>query len=323
MGPGGAPGERWGPEILLGIRGAAASAGRYASRLLLASLAFRVAGEVIESPLLVDASSALALAGAAAGGLWAACTIESLRREGSLCLLEAYSTMALWSLSPWGLAASVEQALGEAVARLRGSVPVPGDGDPVVSPPFRGCWLVVNGGVTRDDSHSWGLVSQRYAYDLVRAEDGERIARPCIYRRLSDWATYGSPVLAVLDGVVVRARDGVPDNEPVGRVMVSARSLAGNYVVVKHGEGLYSLYAHLRRGSLVVEEGERVREGDVIGEAGNSGLSTAPHLHFQLMTSPNLKRAVSIPFRVRGLTVEGKPFSGYARRGQVVCSPEV
>ncbi len=279
-----------------------------------------MAGEILGASLLANASMALVLAGVASGSVWAACTLESLRREGNLCLVEAYATMAAWSVSPWGLATSFEQALGETLVRLRGSPPSPGDGDPVVSPPFRGCWLVVNGGVTREDSHSWGLVSQRYAYDLVRVEDSGRIARPCRYRRLAEWATYGTPVVAALDGVVVRVRDGVPDNEPVGRVRVFARSLAGNYVVVKHGEGLYSLYAHLRRGSLAVEEGERVREGDLLGEAGNSGLSTAPHLHFQLMRLPSIARTTSVPFKVRGLTVSGELFTGYMRREQIICS---
>jgi len=60
------------------------------------------------------------------------------------------------------------------------------------------------------------LVGQRYAYDLVAAEDAEKLENPCRYRMLSDWATYGAPVVAAAPGRVVKAVDGVPDNTSAG-----------------------------------------------------------------------------------------------------------
>ena len=293
--------------------------GRVGYRLLIAGFALSLVGRIVESKVVAIAALGSSIAGAVAGASWLSGRLLLLRREGNLCLAETYATMGLWSLTPWGLYTTARQLSGELrwrVSRVnRGS----GEADPVVRPPFLGCWLVVNGGVSREDSHSWGLVSQRYAYDLIRVEDSERLERQCRYRKLEDWATYGSPVVAAADGLVVKAVDGVRDNEPVGRILLTSRSLAGNYVVVRHGEGLYSLYAHLKRGSVAVEEGEELKAGDLIGEAGNSGMSTAPHLHFQLMTTQDPLATISLPFKVASKDGESSPTRGYPRRGTILC----
>lgn len=63
-------------------------------------------------------------------------------------------------------------------------------------------------------------------------------------------------------------------------------ALGGNYVILKCGEA-YPLYAHLRNGSVRVRPGDMVRNGDVLGKVGNSGSSLQPHLHFQVMDSPD------------------------------------
>ncbi len=54
----------------------------------------------------------------------------------------------------------------------------------------------------------------------------------------------------------------------------------GNYIVVNHGFGYSSLYAHLD--SFNVKAGQKVRRGDIIGFVGNTGMSVAPHLHYEI-----------------------------------------
>ncbi len=78
-------------------------------------------------------------------------------------------------------------------------------------------------------------------------------------------AAYGSPIFAVTDGRVDYA----------GR-----KGGYGNYVRVQHGGGLGSGYGHMSR--IAVRSGASVKRGQVIGYVGNSGLSTGPHLHFEI-----------------------------------------
>ena len=93
----------------------------------------------------------------------------------------------------------------------------------------------------------------------------------------------GMPVFAAADGRVLGARDGMAD--------VSVRDLAaadiagrecGNGVRLDHGGGWTSQYCHLRRDSIAVKPGERVKAGDRLGLIGLSGATEYPHLHFQI-----------------------------------------
>ena len=56
----------------------------------------------------------------------------------------------------------------------------------------------------------------------------------------------------------------------------------GNYVIIQHSDGLYTLYGHLAKSSITVMAGEEVKQGQVIGKLGHSGSSTGPHLHFEM-----------------------------------------
>ncbi|MCL2127378.1 MAG: M23 family metallopeptidase, partial [Treponema sp.] len=82
-----------------------------------------------------------------------------------------------------------------------------------------------------------------------------------------DLSTYrsGDPIIATADGQVVTI-DYAED--------------FGNYVTIKHKHGYYTRYAHML--SARVRMGQRVQQGDVIGYIGNTGLSTGPHLHYEI-----------------------------------------
>jgi murein DD-endopeptidase MepM/ murein hydrolase activator NlpD len=71
----------------------------------------------------------------------------------------------------------------------------------------------------------------------------------------------------------------------------------GNHVIMRMNlaPAFYALYAHLAPGSVAVQEGQTVLAGHGIGRVGHTGNSTAPHLHFQLMDSPDLLQAGGIP----------------------------
>jgi hypothetical protein len=93
----------------------------------------------------------------------------------------------------------------------------------------------------------------------------------------------GVEVRAAAAGVVDGLRDGMPDQslDEAGREAIGGRS-CGNGIRLDHGDGWSTWYCHLRRGSLMVQEGDRVAAGQAMALVGLSGETTFPHLHFDL-----------------------------------------
>lgn len=81
-------------------------------------------------------------------------------------------------------------------------------------------------------------------------------------------APSGTPIHAAASGKVICAawRDGG----------------SGNTVIIDHGGGITTLYFHIKNGGILVKEGQTVKAGDVIAKVGSTGLSTGPHLHFEV-----------------------------------------
>lgn len=96
--------------------------------------------------------------------------------------------------------------------------------------------------------------------------------------------TAGVAVLAPADGVVTAVRDGEPAalTEALRDLAEGAGRECGNGVVIDHGGGWETQSCHLKAGSLVVEEGQTVRRGEVLGQVGQSGLAEFPHLHLSV-----------------------------------------
>lgn len=90
-------------------------------------------------------------------------------------------------------------------------------------------------------------------------------------------------VLAMAPGRVLAVRDGMPDRDAAGepRWWLGGRQ-GGNLVVVDHGGGLVTAYAHLARGSVAVRSGEQVLAGQVIGRPGMSGYAAFPHVEVRV-----------------------------------------
>jgi urea transporter len=140
--------------------------------------------------------------------------------------------------------------------------------------PFRGEWFVSQG---HDGEYTHkGL--WRHGLDFEgRTAEGK--AHKDEGKELRDYVCYGLPVVAAGGGTVALVEDGIPDNRP-GEL--NTRDNWGNAVVIRHGEGLFSVCAHLQPKSLRVKVGDVVTPGMEIGRCGNSGRSSMPHLHFQV-----------------------------------------
>ncbi|MEV4863626.1 M23 family metallopeptidase [Streptomyces ossamyceticus] len=149
-------------------------------------------------------------------------------------------------------------------------------------------------------------VPQRFAIDWYRVgEQGQTWEGDPA--RLTSYLSYRQPVVASTGGTVVEVQDGIPDNTPpVTPPVPPIEETVGNHVTVEVAPGRYLLYAHLKPGSLRVREGDRVATGQVLGRIGNSGNSTTPHLHFQVMTTPEFFPTDSPPFTFRKFRVVGQ-----------------
>ncbi|MBR6637659.1 MAG: peptidoglycan DD-metalloendopeptidase family protein, partial [Lachnospiraceae bacterium] len=93
-------------------------------------------------------------------------------------------------------------------------------------------------------------------------------------------ASSGTPILSAYKGVVAT---------------VAYTSLAGNYIMINHGSGLYTVYMHCSK--IIAKQGQTVKQGDTIALVGSTGRSTAPHLHFSV--------------RLNGEYVNPGPYIGY------------
>jgi hypothetical protein len=102
----------------------------------------------------------------------------------------------------------------------------------------------------------------------------------------------GNPVMATADGVVTRAE---LDTETAAN---SKRGYGYN-VRILHADGSTSIYAHFQKESFTVQTGDNVTTGTIIGRSGNTGFSTAPHLHFEVRTGLSATTAIDpLPFMV-------------------------
>jgi murein DD-endopeptidase MepM/ murein hydrolase activator NlpD len=190
--------------------------------------------------------------------------------------------------------------------------------------PLRGNFMVL-GGHDFNEPHK-GEWSQHYALDIVALGEHFELTRGSGVssgegsgRTNEDFVTWGAQVLAPADGVVVFARNDVPDNPRPGTIDLSSlgqlpdpvNAIAGNNVILDHGNGEYSLLGHLIQGSVRVESGQRVTQGQVLGLLGNSGNSDAPHLHYHLMAGPVLFQSDGLPARFGNVVLDllGEPIA--------------
>jgi murein DD-endopeptidase MepM/ murein hydrolase activator NlpD len=107
----------------------------------------------------------------------------------------------------------------------------------------------------------------------------------------------GTEVHAARDGVVAL----IEDSHDAGCARAECGRFA-NFVVVLHSDGTTGEYFHLERGSVVVRVGQHVERGQLLARSGNTGFSTAPHLHFGVYRTgrDRATASIAIRFQTRG-----------------------
>ncbi|MFA9430024.1 M23 family metallopeptidase [Egicoccus sp. AB-alg2] len=178
-------------------------------------------------------------------------------------------------------------------------------------------------------SHGTDLFATTYAIDFIAVKD-RRTASTKDWRTLlttepaARFFAFGQPIVAPASGRVVAAHDGETDHaarrSPPSRVSYAltqaararagAAALAGNHVIVElEQQRSHVVLAHLRAGSLRVDVGARVVAGQQLAACGNSGNSTQPHVHIQVMDAAD-------PFTARGLPIAFENYRVWRRRSR-------
>ena len=173
------------------------------------------------------------------------------------------------------------------------SLPFPRTTDCVVLDlPVRGLWLAGHAGASEITNGHW---VNRYAIDILKLGADGRMYRGSD-KEVTDFYSYDEPVYAPADGRVTEIENEIESDVLGSR---DRENPGGNYIIIDIGKDKYVYLAHLRKGSVLVEPGEFVESGTLIGRIGNSGNSTHPHLHMHVQSKPSSDREgrVTYPFR--------------------------
>ncbi|MCR4329516.1 MAG: M23 family metallopeptidase [Candidatus Roizmanbacteria bacterium] len=206
--------------------------------------------------------------------------------------------------------------------------------------PLRGEWVFLN-----PPGH------HPYAFDFMKIDKGKKNYSDgsflnFIFGRIPVESFYGwsQPILAPIEGVVIQASDDWPDNTMVNLIntvfiwlratflfrpkingsKIDIRPNVGNYVMIQSETGEIVFLAHMRSGSVKVVVGQRVAVGQIIGEVGNSGNTTAPHLHINLfdqMDNPLQVQVLPFVFRYyerKNGSAWGAIQHGIPQKGEIV-----
>lgn len=174
--------------------------------------------------------------------------------------------------------------------------------------PFDGEWTVVNGGLEKAFSHSWGVPTQRYAYDFLMMDESGKTYQGEDPADVGAYKCYGKMVLAPADGVVVEIGTNCENAKIMlpGNMEATAKDIRGNYVLIKHGEKEYGFIGHLQPESICVKPGETVQAGQIIAKCGNTGNSSEPHVHFHVQDGVDFFTSAGVPIQFRDICVSSQ-----------------
>lgn len=204
---------------------------------------------------------------------------------------------------------------------------------PIASPLRGSGWLNLNACCADPTSrHRNAVLSANGSYVTPEMFDIDwvQVVNGSLYRgdgkQLSDWPAFGAPIYAVADGTVVSTITDRPEVPPFapesGNPTVrTPQDFGGNDVIEKIGPGLYAAYEHLQTGSVMVRPGQHLRTGEPIAKLGNTGNTTAPHIHFGIHDGPDILTSNSVPFEIDHFTLEGNATSASTLTHIVIAGP--
>ncbi len=188
---------------------------------------------------------------------------------------------------------------------------------PRIGPPLAGKgWVALNGccgatGIHRSSSLACDggiYLAQRFAIDWMRLDSAGRLWHGDA-SDVHSYTDYDADVLAVASGTVVDTLNSLDDQKPGSLPdpkTINIANVDGNHVVLDLGNSVFAFYGHMRKNSITVAPGQRVRRGQVLGKLGNTGNTSAPHLHFHLMENSSVLCSNGIPYLLDSFVLAGQ-----------------
>ena len=174
--------------------------------------------------------------------------------------------------------------------------------------PFKGEWTVFWGGDTKELNYHVISQAEKNAFDLViRNEKGNTFKTDG--QTNEDYYAFGKELIAPCDGEIVLVVDGVKDNQP-GEM--NPAYVPGNTVIIKTANNEYLFFAHFKLHSIKVKQGQKIKQGDLLGLCGNSGNSSEPHLHFHIQNVENINMATGVKCYFGEISVNGELKQDYS-----------
>lgn len=185
--------------------------------------------------------------------------------------------------------------------------------------PFRDEWYIEHGGYNEKDSHSWNIISQRYAYDFEIRKNN--LPYHDNYQDPTNYYSYMQDVICPCDGFIIDMQTKYPNtliykDRPARCDIEDPR---GNYITIKHEHGEYSTICHLEQDTINVKIGQLVKAGELLAKVGNSGNTEGPHLHFQVQNGPDFNRSTGVKITFTN-TYQGKKKLKKVSQGMYVHS---
>lgn len=172
--------------------------------------------------------------------------------------------------------------------------------------PFHGEWNVFWGGTEVSKNYHVAYENQQYAYDILIIKDGKSYDGDP--KKNESYYAFGKDIIAPCAAKVVKVITGVHDNVP-GEL--NPQQLTGNSVVLETANKEYILFAHLKKGTVAVQEGQEIKQGDLLGQCGNSGNTTEAHLHLSLQNVINMDIATGGKLYFDKILVNGEVKEDY------------
>ncbi len=174
--------------------------------------------------------------------------------------------------------------------------------------PFKKEWTVIWGGDTKELNYHVESEMQKNAFDIL-ITDKKGNSYKTNGKSNEDYYAFGKELFAPCDGEIIKVLDGIVDNK-IGEM--NSIDVTGNTIIIKTNNNEYLFFCHFKNGTIKLKEGEKVKQGQLLGLCGNSGHSSEPHLHFHIQNTKDINSGTGIKCYFEKLKVNGKLKEDYS-----------